>query len=694
MALVEQVEALGEETVAPEKRTDWSERIFHYVYLGKLILRRYWWILILTTGLGVGWQSFQATQAKPTFTSRAKLMLSTLSVNAGAQGVREEFFLWFGTQIEILTNQQTRRAAIERVRAFHPEIEPVPVRVSANQISGTVMIGVNATSDSREFTPLFLDALLDEYISARQRMKGETSERAVLAITERIDALEETIRQQEDAVVDFRRQNNLVFIEEQRGAAGRDVREFKDRRAEFANQLRLLDSVGVAMHLANPEIFGANLSLVSVSLQQGYRDTAAQLAQAEAARAEFSAYLRERHPKMITLTDDIRRLENLLNVYSGQAVEQVEQRRDQLLAQMDDLDIRIAEREAIALENSRLAAEFDRLESNLTRSRNLYESLLRSIQNLETGQELSPEVVSVFERASHPSTNRVDMMRQIQMGFVAGLGLGVGLLVLLGLLDGRVIASEDLKQKFNLPVLGIIPAERRPRGQRLERLKIQDARHLFSEACRALRSAIFFVGDGEQRPTSLLITSSVPEEGKSTISTSLSAAIAFTSARVLLVDCDLRRGHLHEEFGLERAPGLSECLLTGRRLDGAIQATGVDNLDFLPTGSLPDRPGELLLSAAMDDLLEAVSQRYDYVIFDSAPILATEDTTAFAAKCDALLFVVRSTSTQTRQVRSSLDRLAMRNVEPTGFVLNFVDTKGTDYYYYKKYNDYYAYAPR
>ena len=194
-----------------------------------------------------------------------------------------------------------------------------------------------------------------------------------------------------------------------------------------------------------------------------------------------------------------------------------------------------------------------------------------------------------------------------------------------------------------------------------------------------------------KRPKTFIITSAVPTEGKSTLSSNLAITFAFTSSKTLLVDADLRRGRLFQRFNLSNDCGMSDLLEHSASVDEVIQKTDYENLDFISCGRYPDRPGELLLSEGVDPVLTVLQERYDYIIFDSAPVLATDDTTSFATKVDGVLFAVRSSHTQARQVRSSLERLRMLGAHVSGFVLNCVDTRGADYYYYNKYqSDYYV----
>lgn len=680
---------------SPNAQFDWSERFYYYWYLSRILARKYWWIVLLTASTGVFYQTYKVMHSQSTFVSSAKIMLSGFVASpANVSGVQEQFGYWFGNQREILQSPEVRRAAQDRVMAFHPDVAVSRVSVFSRQLPETAIIEISARGDSRDYTRYYLDALIEEYMNIRQQMKGETSERALLAIAERLDHLETQIQRQEEAVVEFRKEHNLIFIQEQGDTAGSNLARLKSRRADIRTQMRLLETVGLDIDLQSPELLGLDAIVQPSVAEQNYRQTRRDLDQLRAQRDEFAVHLKPRHPRMIQLDRDIERARNLLRIYESQALEQIGEKKAQLRAQLENLDIVISEQESVALSNSRLAAEFERLNANLVRSRNLYENLLRSTQTLETGRQIDPEIVQVLEPASYPAEIKDSMTRKIMEGFVGGLMGGLAIVAAIGLLDSRVFSAEDLRRRFEPSVLGIIPVEKLDDAGNVELLHAKDRRHLFAEACRTMRSSLFFMGSGDQRPRVIMVTSSVPTEGKSTIASNLAAAIALTSARTVIVDCDLRRGHLHKDFGVNASPGISELLQQGRRLETIIQHTGIENLDFVSAGEFPERPGELLLSYRMSEIIGQLRNEYDYVIIDTAPILATDDTTGFAVQADTILFVVRATYTQTRQVRTALDRLKLRGINVGGFVLNCVDTRGADYYYYKKYNEYYAYSPR
>jgi capsular exopolysaccharide synthesis family protein len=186
----------------------------------------------------------------------------------------------------------------------------------------------------------------------------------------------------------------------------------------------------------------------------------------------------------------------------------------------------------------------------------------------------------------------------------------------------------------------------------------------------------------------MLITSSVPNEGKSTISANLAVTMALSGARTLLIDGDLRRGALREAFGVSSRIGFSEVLKQEVNWQEVIVPTAYENLFLLPRGKTLGQPSEHLLRESTDALLTDMYNHYDYILIDSSPVLAADDSTSLAPKIDATLFVVRLSYTSARLVRKSLELLYNRQVNVPGVILNYVDTSLPEYYYYQ-YSEYY-----
>jgi capsular exopolysaccharide synthesis family protein len=195
------------------------------------------------------------------------------------------------------------------------------------------------------------------------------------------------------------------------------------------------------------------------------------------------------------------------------------------------------------------------------------------------------------------------------------------------------------------------------------------------------------------RPKTLLLTSSIPNDGKSMTSANLAITLASSGSRVLLVDADLRKGALHRHFQLEAKPGLSEALAEGMPWEELVHITKYANLSFLPRGSVTQKSSEFFIARVTKQFLEEASAKYDFVIVDTAPVMAADDVTSLAPSIDAVLFVIRADHTSARIARASLDLLYHRQVRVLGFVFNSVSPSSVDYYYYYKYRDYYNTYP-
>jgi capsular exopolysaccharide synthesis family protein len=261
---------------------------------------------------------------------------------------------------------------------------------------------------------------------------------------------------------------------------------------------------------------------------------------------------------------------------------------------------------------------------------------------------------------------------------------------LLDRIDDRMASFGEFQHHFSENVLGQIPKEK-VKGK-ITLLQPDDARHIFSESYRNVRSSIFFMPHEGPRPKTILITSAVPNEGKSTISSNLAITLALSGARTLLIDADLRRGTIREIFGLSSKIGFSEVLKQEVNWREVVVPTAYPSLFILPRGKTLSQPSEHLLRDSTDALIKEIYKHYDYIIIDSSPVLAADDTTSFAPKIDATLFVVRLSYTSARLTRKALELLYSRQVNVTGVILNFVDTSLPEYYYYQ-YSEYYNTPP-
>jgi capsular exopolysaccharide synthesis family protein len=225
-------------------------------------------------------------------------------------------------------------------------------------------------------------------------------------------------------------------------------------------------------------------------------------------------------------------------------------------------------------------------------------------------------------------------------------------------------------------------------AHRLDRLKQQGG---VAEAYRVVRSAIIFAIPREKL-RSILLTSAVPREGKTTTCVNLAIGFAQIEERTLLIDADLRRGEIHKYLGLDREKGLTDVLLGEVTPEAAVKHTNLPKLDVITTGSYPPNPAELLLGRRLKELMDWARQHYDRIIVDSPPVMGIADSSILGSLCDGSLFVIWAGRTSRRFVRVAKTTATSRGAKIFGFVLNNLEPGRVGYYHYYPY--YYSYYSR
>lgn len=300
------------------------------------------------------------------------------------------------------------------------------------------------------------------------------------------------------------------------------------------------------------------------------------------------------------------------------------------------------------------------------------EGLTDMIRELETppGKTSSPIKATIVDAASRPQEPvSPQPARNLGLGLILGLLFGMGLAVLRDTLDNSVSSADDLTAVTDAPMLGAIAYDSGTRDQPL--VTSLDSHAPRAESFRVLRTNIQFV-DVDTDDKVFVVSSAVPEEGKTTTSVNLAITLAQAGHRTLLIEGDLRRPRAAEALGMDNAVGVTTVLLGRVPLDEAVQKHSGTDLHVLGSGAVPPNPAELLQSNAMSELLLSVRERYDMVIIDAPPLLPVTDAALLASQSDGAMLVVRHGKTTKDQVANSVDRLAQVDAKLVGVVLNMV----------------------
>jgi len=402
--------------------------------------------------------------------------------------------------------------------------------------------------------------------------------------------------------------------------------------------------------------------------------------------------LRPLHPRIVKLNEEIARNQSIIDLYHRQNQQQTDLTRQALQIRMTNVVQAIAECEVkVAYANTRIA-EFERLKADVARKEALYERLVSLLQNVDIGRNIDQDTLTVLEPASDAKRSYKQTIQNMALAILGGLGAGLGIVLLVSLRDDRIVSLVEVCEQITDNVMGQVPEMRRLKsGAPLGILESNDDRHMYVESYRSLRSALLFLDSEKERPKVMLVTSAMPNEGKSTIATNLARILALGGARVLLVDGDLRKGRLHDLLGLSPAPGLADLLRRTEDFDKIVQTSSLPNLSFVARGANLPNAGDLLLNPVFDQFLEHVRRQYDHVIIDSSPVFATDDATTMAPKMDGTLFVVRSHFSRTSMIKEALEQLYRRQAKVLGLIVNRANSSDQSYHYYKN-GEYYSAA--
>jgi tyrosine-protein kinase Etk/Wzc len=282
------------------------------------------------------------------------------------------------------------------------------------------------------------------------------------------------------------------------------------------------------------------------------------------------------------------------------------------------------------------------------------------------------------------------------------LGLVLSLITIWLLRTLRVVVEdpETIEAQLGLPVYATVPHSkselaldrRLKKGEGTgELLAVKFPEDDAVESLRSLRTTLHFaLLDAQQN--SLLITGSSPGLGKSFISKNLGAVLAQLGKRVVIIDADMRRGHINKEFGLPRAMGVSEFVTGQATLENIIKPTSVPNLYVVTTGQIPPNPSELLMHSRFEELLKQLSEQFDNLIVDAPPVLAVSDAAIIGRHVGATLMVARAGKHPIRELEQAVKRLNQAGVQVKGFVFNDLNTDRQRYRYgYKGYVYRYSY---
>lgn len=378
--------------------------------------------------------------------------------------------------------------------------------------------------------------------------------------------------------------------------------------------------------------------------------------------ANLSKRYKSKHPKMIEVTTKLESVNKAL-----------EDETNKLLEITDKLK------------------QYDVLKRDVDSNKALYNSLLSKTKETDLGKNLEATNIRVQDYAVIPKIPFIpDRKKDILTGILLGLFTGVGLAIFLEYLDSTVKNAEDIEMYVKLPFLGYIPSAKTEIKSKedIDLIVYKMSQSRIAEAYRSIRTSIIFSAPEDKPLKTILVTSAVPQEGKTAVAVNLGIIFSRANERVLLIDADMRRSRMYQVLGIDRRLGLSNLLTGTASLDDVIKQTFIPNLFFLSSGPVPPNPAELLSSAKIRVVLEELKSKFDRIVIDSPPITSVADTSILSNMVDGVIDVIRAGFINIDLILRGKQRLTEAKSRVIGAILNDVDLKKEDSYYY--YHHYYS----
>ena len=687
----------------PDDRHVRTGKLFSRVYRYRTLLLERWWVFILCIGLTMGAETIYLRYSPSVFISVGQMIVSIkLNIQQGSL-YTEELSNFLGTQSALMQGAEVVQRARDRVTSQNPGLTPKPVLLDVSVIPKTTIFVLRASGENPDYTKAYLQACMEEYIELKKSMAARTSDTTIAGMTEQMLRLEPEMQKCDAEMQAFLSTNDVALLEQANGM-GTYLISIYQALANAQSESDLLNSMTLDQSLLleraqspqTPSTYGIANNNVNMDSQIApnmigteYLTVKQQILLLQADRNRYAEFLKPKHPQMVALDQEIAKLGRVLDIYRAQSVEQLDARKSALALQIQNLEAQTRQRGKENLEISRKASAYARLKAKADRVQALYDQLLATMQTLDVNKEISPESVTIYQPASEGFPDTTKFKKGLTMAGLLGLVLSLGILFMLDRVDDRMNSFVELEELFDEDVLGQIPRERKVgKNVIIPALQAEDQRHPFVEAYRNLRSSLLYMTHTEPRPRTLLITSSVPGDGKSMTATNLAITMATGGSRVLIVDADLRKGTLHGRFNIPNETGFSEVFLGGTDWRSAVKETIYPNLHLLPRGATTQRSSEFFIGSAMEKFLKESAQEYDYVLIDTAPVMAADDVTSLAPRVDGVIFVIRAEYTSSRVAHASLNMLYQRKAKVLGLVFNSVHVSTGGYYAYYRYQDY------
>lgn len=575
--------------------------------------------------------------------------------------------------------------------------------VSIDPLRKTQLVKISVESRDPELAQVASDGMANAYIQSQMEARVGLTQQAAAWLSERLGGLKERLEDSEHKLQNYREANDIIdvagvdtLVSKQLDEITKRLVDASSKRLEAETVYRQLNSLADRSYnsLSSFPVILSNPLVVKLRENE---------TNAELKVSELSKRYGVKHPKMIAAQSDLDAVRDSVATQMKRIATGIEKEYSSAKIKEAALEKALADKIKDVRNLNRTEFALNEYTREVAANRTMYETFFNRIRETTETGDLQTANARISDPAILPNIPvKPNKKLVVALALVVSLMFGVGLAFLLDALDATLKNAEDIDRKLGVPLLGMLPMIEESvleklglEEGRLVRAFSDDSLHGFSESVRTLRTSLTLAGL-EHSSKVVLLTSSVPGEGKTTTSANLAEAYG-QMEKTLLIDADMRRPTMAKKLGLpHNSKGLSNAVAYPDTLEECIHHMEELNIDVIPSGPIPPNPLELLSSRNFEQLLDTLRGRYQRIIIDSAPMRLVSDALYLSTLVDGVVYVVKADATKDKWVKGSLTKLDESNARIFGVLLNQLDVnkeaRYSGYGYYAGYYDAYGYT--
>jgi polysaccharide biosynthesis transport protein len=584
-------------------------------------------------------------------------------------------------------------------------------KLTVDLIPDTRIIEIRFRSPNRTLAANVVNTLMNTYVEQNFKTRFESTMQASDWLSKQLVDLQIKVETSQERLVKYQKEHDILGIDDKQNITTAKLDELNRELTQAESDRMARQAVYELVQSSDPNT--ATAAAMNAADESGgaqgnssglLERLRAEQADLQIQAAQLSTQFGPAYPKLAQLNSQLAEIGKQIQAELKKIAGRL---RGDYLAAMDRenmLRAALDEQKQQANKLNESAIEYSLLKRDVDTNRALYEDLLEKLKEAGVSAGLRSTNFRTVDVARVPTVPaEPNVPRNLAFALALGLSTGIGLAFLLEAIDNTVRTPEQAQAISGLSSLGMIPLGSKTGNEagtrRLAVTSSKEAVELITqsrpqsqmaESYRALRTSLLLSSVGGP-PKVILVTSALPQEGKTTTSLNSAIVLAQKGSRVLLIDADLRRPSIHKAMGIGPRTGLSNVLTGSGSLQQATFCSPVlPTLFILPAGTPPPNPAELLASTNMKEMLAELKGQYDHIVIDSPPTLSVTDAVILSPSADAVVLVIRSGHTTKQALRRARDILLRVNAKISGVLLNAADLHSPDYYYYYEYQSKYG----